>query len=428
MNILIRNGLVVDPVAASTQQLDLYLKQGKVIAIDAPPDDFKPDQTIEAKGQWIMPGLIDCQARLRDPGQPEKANIASETEAAIRNGITSLCIPPDTQPVIDNSATVELIHHRNEVYGQRARVYPIGALTRGLEGEQLSNMGSLKVNGCIAFSNATRPLANNLVQRRAMDYASGQNSLVIIQPMDIDLLNNGCAHESAIATRLGLTAIPEAAETAALAKDIELVVQTGARTHFGQLSCARSVDMIRRAKARNLPITADCAMHQLFLTDHDIGNFDSNKLMYPPLRSQYDRDALRAGIVDGSIDCICSDHQPHEVDAKLRPFPSAEPGISALDTLLALALRLVDEELLPLAELISKLTINPANVMGLDGGKLEIGATADLIIVDPEAHWICRGSEFISKGKNTAFEGWDFHGRVSYTLVNGEVVYQRQTK
>jgi dihydroorotase len=425
MNLLIRNGLVIDPAASTTRQLDLYLENGNLIAIGAPPNDFKADQTIDADGQWIMPGLVDCQARLRDPGQPEKANIESETRAAIENGITTLCIPPDTQPVIDNSATVELIHHRNEVYGHQARVYPIGALTRGLDGEQLSNMASLKVNGCIAFSNATRPLANNLVQRRAMDYAAGQQSLVIIQPLDADLLGNGCAHESAIATRLGLPAIPEAAETAALAKDIELVVQTGARTHFGQLSCARSVDMIRRAKDRGLPITADCTMHQLFLTDHDIGHFDSNKLTLPPLRSQYDRDALRQGIIDGSIDCICSDHQPHEVDAKLRPYPSAEPGISALDTLLALALRLVEEELLPLAELISKLTVNPAKIMGLDGGRIEIGEPADLIILDPETHWICRGAEFISKGKNTAFEGWDFQGQVNYTLVDGKIVYQR---
>ncbi len=201
----------------------------------------------------ILPGLIDIQARLRDPGEPEKANIASETEAAVKNGITSLCIPPDTQPPIDNSATVELIHHRNEMFGHQARVYPIGALTRGLGGEQLSNMGSLRANGCIAFSNAKHPLASNLVQRRAMDYAAGQESLVIIQPMDHDLMGNGCAHEGAIATRLGLPSIPEVAETAALAKDIELVEQTGARTHFGQLSCARSVDMIRRAKAKGLP-------------------------------------------------------------------------------------------------------------------------------------------------------------------------------
>ncbi|MDH3859956.1 MAG: dihydroorotase [Gammaproteobacteria bacterium] len=425
MSLHIKNGLLVEAAGSTQRQADLYLQDGKIVGIDKAPADFQAAQTLEAAGRWVMPGLIDCQARLRDPGQPEKANIESETAAAIKNGITTLCLPPDTQPAIDNSATVELIHHRNEMFGHKAHVYPIGALTRGLSGEQLSNMASLRDNGCIAFSNAKIPLASNLVQRRAMDYAAGQQSLVIIQPLDHYLLGDGCAHEGAIATRLGLPAIPEAAETAALAKDIELVAQTGARTHFGQLSCARSVDMVRRAKAKGLPISADCAIHQLFLTDHDIGNFDSNMFTIPPLRSQHDRDALREAVADGTIDCLCSDHQPHEVDAKLKPFPSAEPGISGLDTLLPLALRLVEEDVLPLADLIAKLTINPASILGLPGGKIEIGEIADLIIIDPETHWICHSANFISKGKNSAFEGWDFRGSVTHTLVDGEVVYQR---
>ncbi len=276
----------------------------------------------------------------------------------------------------------------------------------------------------IAFSNAKQPLANNLVQRRAMDYAAGQNSLVIIQPLDPDLLGNGCAHEGAVATRLGLPAIPEAAETAALAKDIELVAQTGARTHFGQLSCARSVDMVRRAKAKGLPISADCAIHQLFLTDHDIGMFNSNMFTIPPLRSQYDRDALREGLADGSIDCLCSDHQPHEIDAKLKPYPSAEPGISGLDTLLALAVRLADEGVLPLPEMIARVTLNPAMIMGLPGGRIGVGEAADLIVVDPDTHWICRAENLVSKGRNTAFEGWDFRGSVTHTIVGGNVVHQ----
>ena len=424
MSLHIKNGLVVDVTASTTQQADLFLADGKIAGMGSAPAGFKAEQTIDASERWIMPGLIDCQARLRDPGEPEKANIESETEAAIKNGITTLCVPPDTQPPIDNSATVELIHHRNEMFGHQAHIYPIGAITRGLGGEQLSNMASLRDNGCIAFSNARHKFASNLVQRRAMDYAAGQQSLVIIQPLDQDLLGNGCAHEGAIATRLGLPAIPEAAETAALAKDIELVAQTGARTHFGQLSCARSVDMIRRAKAKGLPITADCAIHQLFLTDHDIGNFDSNMLTIPPLRSQYDRDALREGVADGTIDCLCSDHQPHEVDAKLKPFPSAEAGISGLDTLLPLALRLIEEGVLPLADLIARLTLNPATIMGLPGGRIGIGEIADLIIVDPEPHWICNATDFISKGKNTAFAGWDFRGRVTHTLVDGRVAYQ----
>ncbi len=424
MNTLIKNGQIVDVAKSALHETDLYLSDGKIAAVGSAPPGFEIQQTIDAGGRWVMPGLIDCQARLRDPGQPEKANIESETAAAIKNGITTICLAPDTQPPIDNSATVELIHHRNEMFGHRARIYPIGALTRGLGGEQLSNMASLRDNGCIAFSNAKQRLANNLVQRRAMDYAAGQHSLVIIQPLDHDLLGDGCAHEGAIATRLGLPAIPEAAETAALAKDIELVAQTGARTHFGQLSCARSVDMVRRAKIKGLPISADCAIHQLFLTDHDIGLFDSNMLTIPPLRSQYDRDALREGVADGTIDCLCSDHQPHEIDAKLKPFPSAEPGISGLDTLLALAIRLADEDLLPLAGLIARLTLNPARILDLPGGNIEAGEIADLVIVDPETHWICKSVDFASKGRNTAFEGWDFRGSVTHTLVDGEVVYK----
>lgn len=424
MKLRIRNGLLVDPGSTKPYKADLFLDGGKIAAIGKAPAGFKAAQTIDAAGRWVMPGLVDCQARLRDPGQPEKANIASETAAAVSKGITTLCIPPDTQPPIDNSATVELIHHRNEMFGHKARVYPVGALTRGLAGEQLSNMASLRDNGCIAFGNARFPIAGNLVQRRAMDYAAGQDSMVVIQPLDQELLGNGCAHEGAIATRLGLPAIPVAAETAALAKDIELVAQTGARTHFGQLSCARSVDMIARAKSKGLPISADCAIHQLFLTDHDIGMFNSNMLTIPPLRSQYDRDALRAGLADGTIDCLCSDHQPHEVDAKLKPFPSAEPGISGLDTLLALALRLVEEGLLPVSALIARLTANPATIFGIPGGKIAAGEIADLIVVDPDTHWICHAADFISKGKNTPFEGWDFNGSVTHTLIDGEIVYE----
>ncbi|MCG6889638.1 MAG: dihydroorotase [Gammaproteobacteria bacterium] len=424
MSLHIRNGRVVEATGADPRLVDIYLQNGKIVGLGAAPNGFRAEQVIDAGNQLILPGLIDIQARLRDPGQPEKANIESETEAAVKNGITSLCMPPDTQPPIDNSATVELIHHRNEVFGHHARIYPIGALTRGLAGEQLSNMGSLRANGCIAFSNALHALAGNLVQRRAMDYAAGQQSLVIIHPLDHDLMGNGCVHEGAVATRLGLPSIPEIAETAALAKDIELVEQTGARTHFGQLSCARSVEMIRRAKAKGLPITADCAIHQLFLTDHDIGDFNSNALTIPPLRSQYDRDALRAGLADGTIDCLCSDHQPHEVDAKLKPFPSAEAGISGLDTLLALALRLVDEEVLPLGDLIARLTLNPADIFGLPGGKIGVGEVADLIIVDPDSQWICDPDRFISKGKNSPFGGWDFHGSVTHTLIDGKVIYQ----
>ena len=425
MTIHIKNGLLIDPVESCESVTDIFIESNLVVGIGKPPAGFKPAITIDAKGHWVIPGLVDGQARLREPGQTHKANIASETSAAVKNGITSLCLPPDTQPVIDNSAVVDLIHHQNAKAGNQCHIYTIGALSRELEGEQLSNIASLKANGCIAFSNAGRPFLNNLVQRRAMEYASGNDVLVIIQPRDNDLYANGCAHESAISTRLGLTAIPEAAETAALAKDIELVAQTGARTHFGQLSCARSVDMIRQAKSNGLPVSADCAMHQLFLSDNDIGDFDSNKLTIPPLRSLYDKQALREGVADGTIDSICSDHQPHEIDAKLCPFPSAEPGISAIDTLLPLAIRLVEENVLSLPDAIAKLSINPASILSLPAGHIAVGELADIVIIDPDAHWVCSGKNFASMGKNTAFEGWDFNGCVLQTLVAGKIVYQR---
>ena len=423
MTILIKNGTLIDPVGLQESKTDIFIEGNLVAGVGSKPKGFRATQTIDANGHWVLPGLVDSQARLREPGQTHKADIASETRAAVRSGITSLCIPPDTLPVIDNSAVVDLIHHQNAKAGNQCHIYTIGALSRALNGEELCNMASLKASGCIAFSNATKPFVNNLVQRRAMDYAAGQNMLVIIQPRDNDLYADGCAHESAISTRLGLPAIPEAAETAALAKDIELVAQTGARTHFGQLSCARSVGMIRQAKADGLPITADCAMHQLFLTDHDIGQFDTNKLTIPPLRSQYDKQALREAVADGTIDSICSDHNPHETDAKLQPFPSAEPGISALDTLLPLALRLVEENLLSLPEVIAKISINPARILHLPAGQIAAGELADIIIVDPGSNWLCSGKDFVSRGKNTAFEGWDFNGRVLTTLVAGQQVY-----
>jgi dihydroorotase len=425
MSVHIKNGLLIDPVNLSQTKTDIYIDGNLIVGVGTPPDDFKADETIDANNQWVMPGLVDCQVRLREPGQVHKGTIASETQAAIANGITSLCIPPDTQPVIDTTAVVELIHHGNSKSGNRCHIYTVGALSQKLEGEHLTNMAGLKASGCIALSNAERPFSSNLVQRRAMEYAAGQNMLVIIQPRDTDLYSHGCAHEGAISTRLGLPSIPEAAETAALAKDIELVVQTGARTHFGQLSCARSVDMIRQAKANGLPITADCTMHQLFLTDHDIGEFDTSKLTIPPLRSQLDRQALRDGVVDGTIDCLCSDHQPHEVDAKLCPFPSAEPGISSLDTLLPLALRLAEEGLMTLPEVIARLTVNPAKLLGIPAGTIATGELSDICIIDPDAHYICRGRDFISKGKNTPFEGWDFNGRVTNTIVSGRIVYTR---
>ena len=422
MKIHIQQGRLINPATQLDEVTDIFIDNQLITAIGDKPPGFSPDKVIDASNQLILPGLIDIQCRVREPGFTNKASIASETRAAALNGITSLCIPPDSKPITDNSAIVEQIHHSNQKAGNRCHIYTIGAITKKLHGEHLSNMGTLKKAGCVALSNALHPFTNNLVQRRAMEYAAGQNILVVIQPYDHALYANGCAHEGALATRLGLPPIPEAAETAALAKDIELVAQTSARTHFGQLSCARSVDMIRQAKKDGLPVTADVSMHQLFLTDRDIDYFDTNKLTIPPLRSEQDKMALRQGLVDGTIDCICSDHQPHDVDAKLKPFPSAEPGLSALDTLLPLLFKLVDESPLSLLQAVDKVTHQPASIFSLPTGLIAAGEFADIIIVDDQCHYQCDTEKFISAGKNSPFQGWDFTSRVTTTLVAGNII------
>lgn len=422
MKIQIQQGRLNNPASQQDEITDVFIDNQLIVAIGEKPADFIPDTVINATGQLILPGIIDIQCRVREPGFTHKANIASETRAAALNGVTSLCIPPDSKPITDNSAIVEQIHHSNQKAGNRCHIYTIGAITKKLNGEHLSNMGTLKKTGCVALSNARRPFINNLVQLRAMEYASGQNMLVIIEPYDQALYANGCAHEGALSTRLGLPPIPEAAETAALAKDIELVAQTGTATHFGQLSCARSVDMIRQAKKDGLPVTADVSMHQLFLTDRDIDYFDTNKLTIPPLRSEQDKNALRYGLQDGTIDCICSDHQPHDADAKLKPFPSAEPGISALDTLLPLLFKLVSEDVLDLSQALNKLTLRPAEIFALPAGQIAPGELADIILVDDQCHYQCDTNNFHSAGKNSPFNGWDFTARVTTSIVAGNII------
>lgn len=421
MKIHIQQGQFINPISQHDAVSDIFIDNQLVLAIGDKPQGFVADRIIDARNKLVMPGVIDIQCRMRQPGFIHKATILSETNAAVRNGITSLCLPPDSNPAVDNTAVIELIHHSNQKAGNRCHLYTIGALTKGLGGEQLSNMGTLKDADCVALSNAQNPFANNLVQRRAMEYAAGQGMLVVIQPYDQALYSNGCAHEGALATRMGLPPIPEAAETAALAKDIELVAQTGATTHFGQLSCARSVEMIRKAKRDGLPITADVSMHHLFLTDRDIDGYDTNKLVIPPLRSEQDKDALREGLIDDTIDCICSDHQPHNIDAKLQPFPSAEPGISTLDTFLPLAFRLIDEGLLSRTGVLAKITCNPATIFQLPAGQIAAGELADITIIDPQYHYQCDAEHFHSAGKNTAFTGWDFSVKVETTIVAGKI-------
>ncbi len=421
--IAIINGRLIDPANAIDGQHDLYVENGKICAVGNSPQGFAPDLTIDASGQVVCPGLVDLNARVREPGQEHKATIESETRAAAKGGITTICCPPDTNPVIDTPAVAGMIYNKSLEIGY-ARVLPIGALTLGLEGNQLSEMVALTKAECPVLSNAYAPLANTLVERRALEYAATFGITVFIRPEDRHLRNNGCVHEGPVCARLGLPGIPEAAESVAVARDLALAAHTGCTIHFHALSTATALQTIERAQNRKLPVSANVAAHQLHLTEEDIEGFDSNCHVIPPLRTRKDLEQLRKGLATGVISAICSDHQPHEPDSKEAPFPSTAPGISSLETLLSLTLTLVQDGVLDLPTAIARLTSGPADILGLPLGQLATGADADICIFDPEVPWQLRAEEMLSAGKNTPFLEREFTGRVTHTLFQGRLVYQ----
>ncbi len=422
-SILISNGRLIDPANNIDDICDLYVINGKIASIGKASAEFSPDRTIDATGQVVCPGLVDLSARLREPGQEHKATIASETAAAAKGGITTLCCPPDTDPVIDTPAVVALMLRRAKQAGN-ARVLTIGALTQGLDGRKLSEMSALQQAGCVALGNGDIPLANTLVERRAMEYAATFGIITFLRPEDPDLKNSGCAHEGQVSSRLGLPGIPEAAESVAVARDLTLAEHTGCRIHFHTLSSGTATRLIEQSQ-QHLPVSADVAAHQLHLTEMDIEGFDSNCHLSPPLRSLTDRNTLREAIAKGVISAICSDHQPHETDAKEAPFPATAPGISGVETLLPLTLKLVQESVLTLARAIARVTSGPAEILGLPYGRLDPGNSADICIFDPQQHWEFKQSEMLSAGHNTPFLGWEFTGQVTHTLFEGKIVYER---
>jgi len=424
--ISIRNGRLVDPANDVDGEYDLHIAEGRVVAVGPAPTGFRADLTLDARELVVCPGLVDLCARLREPGLEHKATIESETAAAAAGGVTTLCCPPDTQPVIDTPAVAQLVAQTAERRGN-ARVIPAGALTQGLAGEKISEMAALKHAGCTVMSHADRPIKNTLVERRAMEYATTYGLTVFLRPEDRHLRDQGCVHEGRLATRLGLPGIPEAAETVALARDLALAEQTWARVHFGCLSTGRAAEMLARAVRRGVRASADVSAHQLFLTEDDIGAFDSNCHLSPPLRTSNDRAALRAALARGDLAAICSDHQPHENDAKLAPFPTTAPGISALETLLPLTLRLVAEGVLDLSSAVARITAGPALILGVPVGRLDEGRIADVCVFDPNRRWVPSPSTLVSQGHNTPFAGQELTGRVNWTLLAGRIVFQRES-
>jgi dihydroorotase len=423
MKIEIRNGRVIDPKHGVDAKRSLYIAAGRIVGTGAAPDGWHPNRVIDATGLVVAPGLVDLSVRLREPGFEYKATLQSEMRAAVAGGVTSLACPPDTDPVLDEPGLVEMLRNRARALNS-ARVYPLGALTQGLRGEQVAELGELSEAGCIGFSHADAPLPDTMVLYRTMQYAATFGYTVWLRPQDAFLGKDGVAHDGEVATRLGLPAIPACAESIALATITRLMEETGARVHVCRLSTREAVGIVRAAKKAGLPLTCDVSAHHLHLCDVDIGWFDTNCRLIPPLRGTRDRDALRGAALDGTIDAICSDHAPVDDDSTQRPFGEAAPGATAVELLLPLALKLALDARQDFAGILKLLTAAPAAVMAIDAGNLAAGQGADVCVFDPSAFWRVERTALRSQGKNTPFLGMEVPGKVRYTLVGGQIVHE----
>ncbi len=430
MKLLIKNGRVIDPATGFDQLGDVAIAAGRIVSLNGAIADFTPNRTLDATGCIVMPGLIDLSARLREPGHEHEGMLESELAAAVAGGVTSLVCPPDTDPVLDEPGLVEMLKFRAEKLHQ-SRVFPLGALTRALKGEALTEMVELTEAGCVGFSQAEVPLASTQVLMRALQYAATFGYSVWLRPQEMHL-GKGVAASGPLATRLGLGGVPVAAETIALHTIFELVRATGCRVHLCRISSAAGVALVARAKAEGLAVSCDVSINSLHLTDVDIGFFDSRMRLDPPLRQQRDRDALRQGLADGTIDALVSDHTPVAADAKTLPFAEAEPGATGLELLLGMACKWGADSPAGLKRALAVLTSEPARVLGsalgtlqASAGRLVRGGVADICIFDPQAAWRVEPAALRSQGKHTPFSGYELPVSVRYTLLGGQVAFER---
>jgi dihydroorotase len=422
MKLAIRNGRVVDPASKLDGRADVFLDDGRIVALGSAPSGFTADRTLEASGLVVAPGFVDLCARMREPGADGALKV--ESHAALAGGITGVVCPPDTDPPLDEPGLVRMLRQRSrEAAG--ARLYPLGALTAGLGGEALAEIETLAEVGCVAFAQTGTLPHDNSVLLQAMRYARTFDLPIWLRPVDDTLAGRGVAAAGAVAGRLGLQSVPEMAETVALHTVFELQRATGARIHLCRLSSSGGVELVRRAKREGLPVTCDVGIHHVHLIDVDIGYFDSNFRLDPPLRSSRDRDAIRAGLADGTIDAICSDHTPVDADDKLLPFDEAAPGATALETLLPLVLKWATENNITLLDALGKITSIPGQILGEPTGRLAVGAKADICVFDPDQPWRPEAAQLVSHGKNTPFSSYELIGRARYTLVGGDVRFAK---
>jgi len=422
MNIHIKNGRLIDPKNHIDAVQDVFIVGQRIAAIGHAPEGFVAEHTIDASGLIVTPGLVDISARLREPGYEYKATLESEMDAAIAGGVTSLVCPPDTDPPLDEPGLVEMLKHRARTLNQ-ARVFPIGALTYGLKGTELTEMAELSDAGCKAFGQADVPLIDTRVLLRAMQYAATFGYRVWLRPQDSFLAKSGVAHDGEVATRLGLPAIPVIAESIAVSTLLQLARATQVQLHLCRISSADSVELIRAAKREGINVSCDVSANHVHLSEMDIGFFDANCHLIPPLRSHRDKEALRAGLRDGTIDAICSDHSPVDEDAKQLPFAEAEAGATGLELLLPLVLKWAEQDGVSLPDALARVTSKSAQLINPKMGHLSVGAHADVCVFDPNIIWKVEASVLKSQGKNTPFLGMQMQGKVRYTVVEGKVVF-----
>jgi dihydroorotase len=420
--VCIRQGRVIDPSQSIDQVADLWIQDGRVVGL-GPRPDLHADQAIDAAGRIVCPGLIDMHVHLREPGREEDETIATGTAAALAGGVTSVACMPNTEPALDSQAAAEFVHLQAERAGN-ANVFPIGAITKGREGQELAEIGGLVEGGAVAFTDDGAPVMSAEIMRRALEYCRMFDKAILSHAEDLDLTKGGVMNEGVESMRLGLRGMPAAAEEVMIHRDIALAELTGGRLHILHVSTAGGVDLIRRARRRGVRVSGEACPHHITLTDRCLRSFDSNYKMAPPLRTQADVEALIEGLKDGTLEVIATDHAPHAPEKKMRELDQAPNGIIGLETLLPICIKaLIDPGHLTWPQLIEKLTINPAKVLGLDRGTLRPGAVADVTVIDPDVRWTIDPSRFRSKSRNCPFAGWEVHGRAFAALVAGVIKY-----